>query len=227
VVAFANVAAGNVRGETILDELHANTRRKQICLLIDEFTMVSNSMRALLVRYAFTGSQCYLFGDPHGHFGAIADQHRSHLTRGMQEKPFFHDLCNGIRISLAKFRGGDARHFNFVGSIYPQRSMLQDAVQRARVEYPCKGVPEGTVLCVMHAARVVHNKSMNRRFSPRGLDAGQGTRADAAKGTSAATHAPLGRPGTDRGVPIRALTLEERAEVPSGGVGHKVHTGAS
>jgi hypothetical protein len=152
VIAFTHVAAGNIEGGTILHELHANTRKKQVCLLIDEISMVSRKMWAQLARYRFSGSKFFLFGDPL-QFGPIQDQGKGPLDF---DHPFFFRLCNGLQLHLNKFRrGGDAGHFSFVGSLYPPCSpSLQDALERARASYPCSGRPVGTVLCVSHAARV-------------------------------------------------------------------------
>jgi hypothetical protein len=163
VIAFTHVAAGNILGGTILHELHSNARKKQVCLLIDEISMVSRKTWAQLACYRFTGSKFFLFGDP-AQFGAIQDQGKpldfSH--------PFFWRLVNGLQIHLNKFRrGGDAQHFDFVGSLY-RRPALGDALERARERYPVQGAPMGTVLCISHAARVQFNREMNARLAPPG-----------------------------------------------------------
>jgi hypothetical protein len=164
VIAFTHVAAGNIDGGTILHELHSNIRKKQVCLLIDEISMVSRKMWAQLARYRFTGSKLFLFGDP-VQFGAIQDQGKGQIDF---DHNFFWRLCNGLQLHLNKFRrGGDAGHFSFVGSLYPPHSpSLQDALDSARESYPCDGWPMGTVLCVSHAARVRHNEEMNERLAP-------------------------------------------------------------
>jgi hypothetical protein len=144
--------------------LHSNIRKKQVCLLIDEISMVSRKMWAQLARYRFSGSKFFLFGDP-VQFGAIQDQGKSPIDFGHS---FFCRLCNGLELHLNKFRrGGDAGHFEFVGSLYPPHSpSLQDALDSARESYPCEGRPMGTVLVVSHAARLQHNEEMNVRLAP-------------------------------------------------------------
>jgi hypothetical protein len=164
VIAFTHVAAGNIDGGTILHELHSNIRKKQVCLLIDEVSMVSRKMWAQLARYRFSGSKFFLFGDP-VQFGAIQDQGKGPIDFGHS---FFCRLCNGLELHLNKFRrGGDAGHFSFVGSLYPPHSpSLQDALDSARESYPCEGRPMGTVLVVSHSARVRYNEEMNVRLAP-------------------------------------------------------------
>jgi hypothetical protein len=107
-----------------------------------------------------------LFGDP-CQFGAIQDQGKGPLDF---DNPFFWRLVNGLQLHLNKFRrGGDAGHFNFVGSLYRQhRPRLGDTLVRARTRYPVCGKPMGTVLCISHAGRVRHNAEMNERVAPPG-----------------------------------------------------------
>jgi 5-methylcytosine-specific restriction protein A len=164
VIAFTHVAAGNIDGGTILHELHSNIRKKQVCLLVDEISMVSRKMWAQLARYRFTGSKFFLFGDP-VQFGAIQDQGKGQIDF---DHNFFWRLCNGLQLHLNKFRrGGDAGHFEFVGSLYPPHSpSLQEALDSARESYPCDGRPMGTMLVVSHAARLQHNEEMNVRLAP-------------------------------------------------------------
>jgi hypothetical protein len=168
VVAFTHVAAQNAEGGTILHELYANKRQKQVALCVDEASMVPLRMWAQLAKLHFTCAMVYVFGDWAGQFQPIADQGREDLLRGIEWSNFMHALCNGCRVELNKFRrGGDQAHFDLVGGIYPSLCTLEVALPRAKERYPAQGRPMGTVLVVTHRARVAYNAEMNVRLSPR------------------------------------------------------------
>ena len=79
------------------------------------------------------------------------------------------DICHGLRIKLNKFRrqAADGRpldydHFKFVGSIYPGKMCLADALLEAREKYPAAGrLCLGTTLCISHRCRVDINRRVN------------------------------------------------------------------
>jgi hypothetical protein len=167
-VAFTHVAAQNAEGGTILHELHANKRQKNVAICVDEASMVSLSLWAQLAKFHFTGAMFFVFGDWAGQFQPIEDQD---APREVEYSGFLHRLCRGNRIELRKFRRhpvsgrADQGHFDFVGGIYPPTT-LAEALPRARERYPVQGRPTGTVLVVTHRARVAFNAEMNARLCP-------------------------------------------------------------
>ena len=142
VVAFTHDAAQNAEGGTILHELHANKRQKNVAICVDEASMVSLSLWAQLAKFHFTGAMFFVFGDWAGQFQPIEDQD---APREVEFSGFLHRLCRGNRIELRKFRRhpvsgrADQGHFDCVGSIYP-RSPLSPRRSPARASaIPCRG----------------------------------------------------------------------------------------
>jgi hypothetical protein len=146
------------RGEEVhiiaFNELHSNVKRKRVCLLIDESSMVSRKMWAQLARYRFTGSKIFLFGDP-VQFGAIQDQGKGPLDFS---HPFFWRLCNGLQVHLNRFRrGGDQGHFNFVWDRFISSTTRRWATRWRGLARGTPSAASRSVLCVSHAARVRFN----------------------------------------------------------------------
>ena len=98
---------------------------------------------------------------------------------------FLHDMCNGLVVTLRKFRRrqktadplvflpGDFLHFTQVGSLYPhdgqcENAMLTNMVQTVRPLYPYTGQEVDTNLCVTNKRRVLVNKKENHRLAPIG-----------------------------------------------------------
>ena len=84
-----------------------------------------------------------------------------------------HGLCRGLRVELNKFRRrekgvpGDQAHFDFVGSIYPDKVSFGEALTRARALYPDPGgVFDGTTLVTTNARRIAINAETNCRLAP-------------------------------------------------------------
>jgi hypothetical protein len=110
-------------------------------------------------------------GDPHGQFLPIPDQSRHHMVEKIDTSDFMHDLCNGLHITLKKFRrGDDMKHFDFVGSLYWQN--VNDALFRSLFEYElvasgdANPLLDGVTLTVSHKKRVAVKDRCNRLVAP-------------------------------------------------------------
>jgi hypothetical protein len=161
--AFTHVAAGNIEGHTVLHELY-RTKKKGHVIIVDESSMVPLSMWSALLNLKFTGNHIIVAGDMDGQFQPIADQHQLDRLEGFDRSDFMHDLCNGLRIELVKYRRGeDFGHYQFTGSLYPSNGIaLEHALQLARERYPATGrIFFGTTLCVSHKCRVRVNRETN------------------------------------------------------------------
>jgi len=161
VCAFTHVAAGNVEGHTVLHELHRSGRKGHV-VIVDEASMIPLSMWSALLNLKLTGNIIVALGDMDGQFTAIADQHLD--LEGLDRSDFMHDLCNGLRVTMSKYRRGDDEgHFRFVGSIYPALGIdLHAAIDLARDRYPAAGALFfGTTLVISHRYRVRVNARVN------------------------------------------------------------------
>ena len=138
--------------------------------------MVPLSMWAALANLAFTGNIIIPAGDIDGQFLPIQDQHRTHLLENFDKSDFMHDLCNGLHITLNKFRRrengkpADHAHFQFVTDIYPKHNVpLATALTLARIQYEAKGsVFLGTTLCITHRCRIMVNAKVNNALARSG-----------------------------------------------------------
>ena len=102
-------------------------------------------------------------GDVAGQLPPIADQNREELWSTVDKSDFMHQMCNGLRVELCKFRrGGDEQHYNFVGSIYPP-CRLADVLAMARERYTVHRSPlqASTILCVTNRCRKANNQRIN------------------------------------------------------------------
>ena len=177
-IAFTHVAVANLNGvecqaHTILHLLHSfvgsKRCKKKYAIIIDECSMVPMSMWSALSNVKFLGHEIYVMGDYEGQFTPIEDSHRQAQWEQLWNSRFMLDMCNGLRIKLNKFRrqAADGRpldfdHFQFVGSIYPGRMCLTDALMQARDQYPVAGrMCLGTTLCISHRCRVAINRAVN------------------------------------------------------------------
>ena len=156
-IAFTHVAAGNVEGNTILHEIHRWTKGRNRVIIVDESSMVPLSHWAALANLKFAGNFVVALGDMDGQFLPIEDQGQEDLLEHLDLGPFMHDLTNGLRITLQKFRRGkgkgDFNHFQFVGSIYPKHGVsLASALESGLVE---------TTVCLSHFQRKKVNEEAN------------------------------------------------------------------
>ena len=163
--AFTHVAAGNIDGRTLLHELH-RTKKKGHVIIVDESSMVPLSMWSALLNLKFTGNMIIVAGDMDGQFQPIADQHQLEKLEGFDRSDFMHDLCNGLRVEMVKYRRGKglgSDHFSFTGRLYPQTGIsLAGALQAARHKYPASGhIFNGTTLCISHRCRMLVNREAN------------------------------------------------------------------
>ncbi len=117
--------------------------------------MVSIKLWAALANVQRTGNHFWLFGDCEGQFLPIQDQHRTELLEGLDRCDFLHDLTNGLRVEVKKYRRGtDNAHFDFVGSIYG--TSLELALARAKETYPARREGfEAVTLVVNHRFRML------------------------------------------------------------------------
>ena len=177
-IAFTHVAVANLNGvecgaHTILHLLHnfvgKKRCKKKYAVIIDECSMVPMSMWSALLNMYFLGHAIYVMGDYEGQFTPIEDSHRQQQWEKLWNSRFMIDICHGLRIKLNKFRrqAADGRpldfdHFQFVGSIYPGKMSLADALMEAREKYPAAGrLCLGTTLCISHRCRVYVNRQVN------------------------------------------------------------------
>jgi hypothetical protein len=175
VIAFTHVQAANVDGSTIRHFLHANARSKRHVIIIDESSMVSLRLWAALALMQFTGAIFVVLGDMAGQLPPIQDAHRLDYWRQVEKSDFMHGLCRGLRVELNKFRRfengvpGDHAHFEFVGSIYPDKVSFEEALGQARERYPWQDGPfDGTTLVATNERRIAVNEETNRRLAPPG-----------------------------------------------------------
>ena len=165
VIAFTHVQASNVDGITVLHHLHRKIKTKGHVIIVDESSQVPLRLWAALACLKFTGSRFIVLGDVDGQLPPICDQHRLDQWAKVDKSRFMHDLCNGLRVEMRKFRRGtDQAHFDFVGSLYPRMKVsLEDAVRLARRTYPVRRhiTQVQTVLCVTNKCRKVINDKLN------------------------------------------------------------------
>jgi len=172
-IAFTHVAAANLEGNTILYELHRYAKKKRLVVIVDECSMVPLCMWAALANLAFTGNIIIPAGDMDGQFLPIQDQHRMHLLTNFDKSDFMHDICNGLHITLNKFRRRDGdkpsdyAHFQFVSQLYPKHNVpLETARTWARIQYEAKGsIFMGTTLCITHRCRIQVNAEVNNALA--------------------------------------------------------------
>ena len=177
-IAFTHVAVANLNGvpcdaHTILHLLYrfvgSKRCKKKYAVIIDECSMVPMSMWSALLNMRFLGHEIYVMGDYEGQFTPIQDSHRQPQWEKLWNSRFMIDMCNGLRIKLNKFRRQaddgrplDFEHFQFVGSIYPGKISLTDALMESRDKYPVAGrMCLGTTLCISHRCRVAINRAVN------------------------------------------------------------------
>ena len=177
--AVANVCSGDVTADTILHFLHRFTKKKKpMTIIVDECSQVPLSMQSALLQLKFMGHAIVQMGDPHGQFLPIPDQRHERALVRLDRSDLMHDMCNGLHITLRKFRRGtDMDHFNRVGSLYPDRRApnfdLEDELHRLRGLYPKRGGKfhtSGPTLVLSHRKRVRVNKLNNERLRPQAED---------------------------------------------------------
>ena len=96
-----------------------------------------------------------------------------HLLTNFDKSDFMHDICNGLHITLNKFRrrdGGkpsDYAPFQFVSQLYPKHNVpLETARTWARIQYEAKGsIFMGTTLCITHRCRIQVNAEVNNALA--------------------------------------------------------------
>ena len=131
-----------------------------VAIIIDESSMVPIHFWAALANLKFIGVQFYIFGD-FNQFKPIFLDDPKRKWSSMDSSDFMHDLCNGCKIEFTKYRRGtDQDHFDFVGSIYPHKTCLEDALKQARAKYRNLDTPQ-TTLCVTN----VHRKTVNSKYN--------------------------------------------------------------
>jgi len=140
-------------------------KSKRHLIIVDEASMVPLRIWAALAAFRFTGARFIVLGDVPGQLPPIADKSRELLWSSIDSSRFMHELCGGFKVQLRKFRrGGDSRHFDIVGSIYPGRATLAEALEKVRAEYPRRRALEenDTVLCVSNQCRIQVNARLNQ-----------------------------------------------------------------
>ncbi len=166
--AVANVRTDELQASTLLHFLHSSLRKKRkIAIIVDEMGMIPLSMQVALLEMHFMGHTIVQMGDPHGQFLPIPDRKLHRDIERIDTSDLMHDMCNGLHITLRKFRRGDDMvHFDFVGSLYDQ--CLRQALSRATVQYPATDGPllDGVALTVSHRRRVEINEICNVAVKP-------------------------------------------------------------
>jgi hypothetical protein len=170
--AVANVTNAEIEASTLLRSLHGNVRRKKLmAIIVDECSQIPLSMQSVLMELKMMGHVLIQMGDPHGQFLPIPDQNRQHLVERIDTSDLMHDMCNGLHITLKKFRrGDDMKHFDFVGSLYWQN--VHDALIQSLYEYElvasgdANPLIDGVTLTVSHKRRVAVNDVCNRVVRP-------------------------------------------------------------
>ena len=165
---------------TILSQLHRFSRSKERVLIVDKLSMISLATFAHLAEGLFIGRVFVVVGDPY-QISPIG----SNTVRWQKlvRSDFLHDMCNGLCVTLRKFRRrqttadplvflpGDFVHFTQVGSLYPEVGGCEDptsAIQQARLWYPYANQSVDTTLCVTNKQRLLVNERENRRLAPVG-----------------------------------------------------------
>ena len=83
-----------------------------------------------------------------------------------------HDLVNGLRIDLTKYRRGtDQRHFQSMVSLYDRSWPLEECVAAARARYPRTDKAPQYVLVMAHKTRMRENRRINERLARERSDA--------------------------------------------------------
>jgi hypothetical protein len=169
-IAQTHVQSRNIDGDTVLAHLYRKIGCKRHFIIVDESSQVPLRIWAALATMTFTGARMAVFGDIAGQLPPIADQHREALWTTLERSNFMHDICNGLRVELHKYRrGDDYEHFNFVGSIYPCMGVsLQAALDAARERYPVHRPASqvDTTLTLTNACRIAINARKNAHHAP-------------------------------------------------------------
>ena len=170
--AVANVATAEIHARTLLSFLHQKKQQKKLmAVIIDECSQIPLSMQSVIMELKFMGHVIVQMGDPHGQFLPIPDRNRHHMIEHIDESDVMHDMCNGLHITLRKFRrGADMRHFDFVGSLYWKD--IEETLGRAIYEYELTAggdaapLLNGVTLVVSHKRRHGINHVCNARVKP-------------------------------------------------------------
>ena len=174
-VANATSLEDNVKAQTIMHTLYTimQTTKRTLAIIVDEASQIPLAMQSTLLSLKWMGHIIVQMGDFAGQFMPIPDQARQHLLENLDTSPMMHDMCNGLHITMNKYRRGtDKAHYDYVGSLYPHTGItLEDAIEGARERYPARGhFFEGVQLCISHRSRTHINKMHNEH-----LDKYQGT----------------------------------------------------
>jgi len=140
--------------------------------------VVNLTVFAQLAEAAFVGGVFVVLGDE---FQIPPIGENMDRWKDLPESDFLHDLCNGLCVTLRKFRRrqttadplvflpGDFVRFTQVGSLYPEVGGCEDptsAIQQARLWYPYANQPVDTTLCVTNKRRLLVNERENHRLAP-------------------------------------------------------------
>ena len=169
VIAFSHVQAFNVDGMTVLHYLYKYIHCKDEWILLDEFPNNNIDSDGHLQKMQFMGCKFVLFGDMF-QLPPILDKHRLELWSTLDKSNFMHNLTNGLRIELNKFRRGtDRSHFEFVRSIkqYVHTNDVEKALALAKENYPKDCPPEhcDLILTTTNKTRIRVNELLNEYHS--------------------------------------------------------------
>ena len=219
--AVSNVTTADIVASTLLAFLHRNVKRKQLmAIIVDECSQIPLSMQSILMELKFMGHIIVQMGDPQGQFLPIPDSNRHHMVQKIDTSDFMHDMCNGLHITMQKFRrGDDMEHFDFVGSLYNMK--VNDALIYSLFQYDL--VPSGdarpkldsVTLTVSHRKRIQVNDLCNRLVKPMVEDASRFLDVDAIVSAVPGVNQPQSV-WLHRGLIMQAFTPKTDANLKNG-----------
>ena len=169
VCAYTHAATRMVGGETIAHLLHLNTQLTDATFLVDEVGLLPLSTVGAMSKWMALGCKFVCFGDFMGQFEPFRDRWNLDL-QGLDYSPLLHEMCNGVRIELTKYRRGiDPELFAWYHSCYGQEN-VRGLIAESRERYPaaCDRGWNPLVLCVSHAKRMIVNTRQNELLKPEG-----------------------------------------------------------
>jgi len=172
MMALTHVAVANLEDEkamTLARWTHAygqGVKNRPDVVIVDELSFVCPflySHMATLLHHA--QCQCIFAGDwnqlpPVGHLGT--------KVGSMRGKPFLEERCGWTRLVRTEGRRNDLRLFGFYAGLMHTPMPLEEAVARAKREFPAIAGHSPVNLVSSHARRVALNRVLQEQFKPPG-----------------------------------------------------------
>ena len=158
-LAPTHVASSQMGGSTIQGGLYHGYNEKSV-LIIDEVSMIAETLLERLTRWALLGARFVFLGD----FSQLLPVGQKVETRWKVEHTrVFHQLCNGLHIRLTKNRraAGDPEHFARILELRSRVDGDKKLAAELLKHYPYNGERIDYYLCMGHHTRMRINRREN------------------------------------------------------------------